>query len=201
MFLRDKIKQTLKEQVYEGYLSLNKYTFKVPPLDDDKTLKSSNVREVVHSNDSVHILIYSALDDALLFCEEFRTGSYLNQAHSIPFLYQCVSGSIESDENPIETALKEILEETGLTISALQSVGEIYKSPGILTEMSHLFFTEYDQKISTGIFGVGDEEIKTHLLSVHQVFDMMDKKQFKDGATLLLLNWFRNQYSKPIHNH
>ena len=95
---------------------------------------------------SVHILIYSALDDALLFCEEFRPGSYLNQAHSIPFLYQCVSGSIESDENPIETALKEILEETGLTISALQSVGEIYKSPGILTEMSHLFFTEYDQR-------------------------------------------------------
>lgn len=192
-----KVKKITQKPVHKGYLTLSKHTFKVPSLSDDAQEKITNIREVVHSKDSVHILIYSTLDDALLFCEEFRPGSYLNQTYSTSFLYQCVSGSIEAEEKPIETALKEINEETGLTISTLQSVGEIYKSPGILTELSYLFFTEYDQKISTGVFGVWDEELKTHLLPVYQVFDMMDKKKFKDGATLLLLNWFRNHYSKP----
>jgi len=44
------------------------------------------------------------------------------------------------DEQPLETAKRELKEETGLEASVFEYLGAIYPSPGIMTEILHLYF-------------------------------------------------------------
>ncbi|MGI5174292.1 NUDIX hydrolase [Treponema sp. OMZ 840] len=43
-------------------------------------------------------------------------------------------------EQPLETAKRELKEETGLEASVFEYLGAIYPSPGIMTEILHLYF-------------------------------------------------------------
>lgn len=50
------------------------------------------------------------------------------------------AGKLEPGEDPRESALRELKEETGIVPRRLESLGCSYSSPGIFTEKIHLFF-------------------------------------------------------------
>lgn len=178
--------------LYKGYFELIKNDLKLPSFNVETTEVTQKERECLKTPDSVFVLIYVLEVDSFLFCEEFRIGIHFNENNKDdPFLFQGVAGTIEKNECREQTAKREVLEETGLTIKNLEPIASIYKSPGIMTEKAHLFFTQLEGIPSTGVFGINSEQIKTHLIKRKEAFALMDNNKILDSSTLLSLQWFK----------
>jgi ADP-ribose pyrophosphatase len=189
--MEDKVKIINQNVIYDGYLKLSKYDLNIPSLNLQKNCNKLNGREVVKTSDSVHVLLYSPQTDCIVFCEEFRPGVYFNDNNQSPFIFQCVAGTIEEGETPVEAARKEVKEETGIIANKLELIAKVYKSPGILTEKSYIFYSELKDIPKAGLHGTIDEDIKTHVIARDKVFRQMDELMIMDSATLLALTWFR----------
>lgn len=55
------------------------------------------------------------------------------------WLLEVPAGTLEKGEPPIDCAGRELLEETGYLAGKLASMGNFYASPGIMTELMHVF--------------------------------------------------------------
>ncbi|HEX7113773.1 MAG TPA: NUDIX hydrolase [Steroidobacter sp.] len=55
------------------------------------------------------------------------------------WVWELPAGKIDNREPPLETAKRELLEEAGRTAAHWVSLGESLSSPGVLTEVVHLF--------------------------------------------------------------
>jgi len=88
-------------------------------------------REVVEHVDSVGIL---ALDENqnLLLVDQYRHPA--GKA-----LLEIPAGCLEPGEDPQETAVRELREETGYTASRIEKLGGFYLAPGYATEYMHIF--------------------------------------------------------------
>ncbi|MBT8067372.1 MAG: NUDIX hydrolase [Gammaproteobacteria bacterium] len=79
-----------------------------------------------------------------------------------------VGGIIDADEEPIDAAKRELLEETGYGGGSWQSLGVVQANPAIHNNLCHLWRADgvrliQDQELDPG------ESIRVHLMSVHQV--------------------------------
>ncbi|WP_419421067.1 NUDIX domain-containing protein [Legionella sp. D16C41] len=190
----DKKAKILQEKsLHKGYLSLAKYNFEVLSLANQKKAIVISEREVITTSDSVSILLYLPSLDSFIFCQQFRPGVFLNATNDNSFILECVAGNIDSGESPEEAACREVKEETGLVIKNLQLIANVYKSPGLLTEKNYLFYAEVAKPPQGKLHGIDDEQIITQVIEREKVYELMDKRQLLDAATLLTLNWFRAQ--------
>lgn len=55
------------------------------------------------------------------------------------FIYELPAGKLEPDEPPDVTARRELVEEASLEAAEWSSLGAYYSSPGVFTEVIHLF--------------------------------------------------------------
>jgi len=87
--------------------------------------------EIIHHPGGAAVL---AVDDAKRIClvRQFRhaAGGYI---------WELPAGKIDNREPPLQTAQRELLEEAGRTAAHWVSLGESLSSPGVLTEVVHLF--------------------------------------------------------------
>ena len=89
------------------------------------------VREVAESADSVVIVAVDE-DQNLLLVRQYR----FSIGHE---LLELPAGSIEGDEPPIESAQRELREETGFAAGELTELGHFYVGPGGMTECLYAF--------------------------------------------------------------
>jgi ADP-ribose pyrophosphatase len=192
MIMSKTVKLLSKKKLYEGYLHLSKCDLELQSLASSESFILKE-REIVSSRDSVHVLIYAPKADCFILGTEFRLGVFCNDNKDDPYILECVSGAIEKNSNPKATAYKEISEETGLTIDALELIASVYKSPGLMTEKTYIYYAEYRGALHEGIYGVKEdqEEILTHWFPRLEVYTLMDAMKIMDSATLIGLTWFR----------
>ena len=72
-------------------------------------------------------------------------------------IWQCITGKIESDEKPIETAIRELNEETGLSPINKWTVDQV----------NHFYEAEFDRMNLIPIFGVEVDSLKVKLSDEH----------------------------------
>lgn len=187
------IKQIGKETLYKGYLQLYKYDLEIPILSSAQKSIQLTGREIVGSRDSVLVLIYAPLLDSFVLGKEFRLGVFCNANKDEPFILECVSGTIEINSSPEETAYREAYEETGLKIANLELLTAVYKSPGLITEKTYIYYAECPGIPEEGIHGLQDEheEILSQIVPREEVYALMDAMKIIDAATLIALMWFR----------
>ena len=195
--MNKKIKIKIKEAIYKGFLQLYKYDLEIPSFDEKKDPIASKKREILQTFDSILVLIYAPEMDSFVLCREFRPGVFFNPSQDDPYLLECVSGTIDAKKNAEETAKNEVYEETGLTVDTVKLIACAYKSPGIMTEKTYLYYTEVKGFPKSGLHGVGDEEIMTQIIPRKRVYELMDEMKIVDGATLIALNWFRANEGFP----
>ncbi len=105
-------------------------------------------REVVEHVDCVAIIAIDAEDNVLLV-RQFRQPA--GKA-----LLEIPAGGIEPGEEPEDSALRELEEETGYRAAKLERIGGFYSSPGFCTEFLHLFLAT---ELSQGQTGAPEDEI------------------------------------------
>jgi ADP-ribose pyrophosphatase len=94
--------------------------------------------------------------------------------------YELPAGGIEEGDIPIETAKKELLEETGYTAAQWMDLGYIYGSVGSTDEVIHLFaakgLNKYQQELEES------EEIEIEIIDLEELKKWIAEGEFRHSA-------------------
>lgn len=97
-------------------------------------------------------------------------------------LWEIPAGTLERDESPESCARRELAEETGYVAHSMALLGTFYSSPGISTELVHLYVAT---ELSPGPPRLQpDELITVHLMARTVVFEMIANGTIQDSKTL-----------------
>lgn len=154
---------------------------------DDVKLINDNlaIREVVEHIGGVGILAIK--DEEVYLVKQYRY-PYLEEVLEIP------AGKLEKDEQPYDTALRELKEEVGIVTDKLVYYGEVYPSPGYTNEIIRLYFTS-DFTIS--ISKPDDDEILDVIkIPLCDVLDLIDKGNIKDAKTIIAILMYQRKVLK-----
>lgn len=100
-------------------------------------------------------------------------------------IWEFPAGCLEVDEPPLDTAIRELEEETGITAKQWRDLGYVIPSPGFCNEK--LFFFEA-RDLSQGIVNLDDaEQLEAHWLPLEKVKDMARSGEIVDAKSLALL--------------
>ncbi len=167
-------KQISRETVYSGKI--------VTLYRDEVTLPNgrTTVREVCSHPGAVAVLAVDKGD--MLFVRQYR------YAHGAELL-EVPAGKLEKDEKPQAAAARELREETGFQCSELVPMGVICPSPGILSEVIHLYFAR-------GLRFVGehldeDEFVSTVRIPLATFWEMMLHGEITDAKTICAVTMAR----------
>lgn len=128
---------------------------------------------VVHKGSAVIIPMFD--DNTVALVRQYRhaAGKYLLE---IP------AGTLETGEDPLNGATRELEEEIGVTAAKIEKLAEFYISPGFLTEKMYLFLatelTETGQKLEA------DELLTIERISFPDAFSMIDSGEIEDAKTI-----------------
>lgn len=149
-------------------------------------------REVVRHPGAV-VLLPLIDDDHLCLIRNYRIS--IRQT-----LIELPAGTLEPGEPPIETAARELEEETGYLAQQLQLLHTYYPSPGVLDELMYLY-------VATGLTPgparrEAGEEIDNLIVSWDEALAMVDRGEIVDSKTLvgLLLyqRWRRSRSASSL---
>jgi len=167
-----------KQTIYNG----TKVRLELHHLEDDET-ETRYVREIVVHPGAVVVLPFLNDDEIILI----RTKRYAVGQ----ILIELPAGTLERNEDPINCAGRELLEETGYLAGRLRPLGNFFSSPGILSEKMYAYaahdLEKQEQQLEEG------EEIELMSAKFDEAIDMIRTGQIHDGktmATLLLYDKF-----------
>jgi 8-oxo-dGTP pyrophosphatase MutT (NUDIX family) len=78
------------------------------------------------------------------------------------WVWELPAGKLEPNEPPLSTAQRELIEEAGVSASHWESLGSVLSSPGVFTEVLHLF-------LATGIEARAAAHEQSEVIEVHWV--------------------------------
>ncbi len=150
------------------------------------TAKRQGKWEYVARSRGIRAAVILAVEDGdVLLVEQYR----------VPLGCNCIElpagliGDHDADEDPLESAARELEEETGYRAERLEDLGAFYSSPGMLSESFTLVRAHGLTKIGEG-GGVDGENIIVHRVAVDQLPQFVAVKRAQGcviDAKLLML--------------
>ncbi len=140
------------------------------------------VREIVRHPGAAVIL--PLLDDGgIILIRQFRIAVDQN-------MWELPAGTLDPDEAPLQTARRELIEETGYRGTRWNKLAEFYPSPGFVSERMSLYLA---RGLRAGMANPEeDEKIAVHRFSTAQLRKMLAAGKIRDAKTLVgLLYWFQ----------
>ncbi|HVT29962.1 MAG TPA: NUDIX hydrolase [Lacipirellulaceae bacterium] len=111
-------------------------------------------------------------------------------------LIEVPAGTREPDESPLETARRELAEETGYRSATFDELAAYFPSPGILSERMWIFVAH--GLIEGPHAREANEEIENLIVTWDEALAMIDSGEIHDGKTITaILLWERRQFA-PI---
>ncbi|UZO82441.1 NUDIX domain-containing protein [Aquimarina sp. ERC-38] len=178
-------KKVLSDAKYTTY----EYTF---DYEVSKNRLESHKRIVFDHGDGASVLMYHRQNKTVLLTRQFRLPTFLNK-HKSGYLVEVCAGMLDGD-TPEDCVRKEAIEETGYEVFNLEKAFAPYASPGVMTEIAHLFVGEYDHSKRPGKGG-GLAEEHEHIEILEMDFNTAYQKiltgEIKDARTILLLQYLK----------
>lgn len=136
---------------------------------DEVTLPNGHYAtlEIIHHPGGAAIV---ALDDERRVC---LLKQYRHAAGE--WLWELPAGKLEPGEPPLNTAQRELIEEAGVEAANWSSLGHCTPSPGILTEVVHLY-------LATGLTAVSSAPESAEVFEVHWIGLDEAYRQVLDGT-------------------
>ncbi|GAB6139167.1 NUDIX hydrolase [Halanaerobaculum tunisiense] len=135
-------------------------------------------REVVEHDGSVAIIPYQ--DGKVTLVEQFRTAT-------AETLLELPAGKIETQEKIIESARRELEEETGYRAGSYKKLYQFYTTPGFTNEQITLYLatdlSQYKQQTEA------DEFLALRELTIDQIRERLNQGSFKDAKTIIGLQY------------
>jgi ADP-ribose pyrophosphatase len=103
-------------------------------------------------------------------------------------LWELPAGTFESGEDPAVCAARELIEETGYRAKTLTSLFDLYPSPGLCTEMMHLFLARDLEHVGQDLDDA--EQITVEALSLDRSIQMVRDNTIRDGKTIAALLYY-----------
>jgi len=173
--------KTMKcDKIYEGKIvSLRIDTVELPD-------KKYSKREIVEHPGGVGVVAFTD-EGKMLLVKQYRKA--IDRV-----ILELPAGKLEVNEEPRETALRELREETGYTADKLEYLLEFYTSPGFSTEKIYLFLakglTKGEQELESGEF------IQVEDYSIEELNKMIDRGEIMDSKTLIGINMAKDIIKK-----
>jgi ADP-ribose pyrophosphatase len=104
------------------------------------------------------------------------------------------AGTLETNEEPIDCANREIQEEIGMRAKSMIDLGKIYNAPGYSTEIMQIFFAE---NLSASVLPMDEDEIiEVEKYSINEIKQMIISGEIVDAKTIagifMLTNYLEN---------
>jgi ADP-ribose pyrophosphatase len=176
-----------KTTPYEGYSRIDVYRLRHKRFGGGWTEVMS--RELFERGQAAVVLPYDPLRDTVVLIEQFRIGAYA--AGLAPWLIEPVAGIIEPGETPEEVVRREAIEEAGCEITELEPIGPVLSTPGICSEVLHLYCGRVDSEGVGGIHGLEHEheDIRAFTLPLDTALERLAKGEYIKAITVMTLQW------------
>ncbi len=152
--------------------------------------KIAATRVALDRGDSVAVLIYEKDTDSFLFTEQFR---YPSSRRDCPFILELVAGAVDANEDPEESGRREVVEEIGYKMGALELIHKYFPSPGMSAEKVYLYYGEVNSsdQVSAGGGSLKEkEDIKLVKLSRKLIPEKLLSNYFNNSITIIGLQWY-----------
>jgi ADP-ribose pyrophosphatase len=108
-------------------------------------------------------------------------------------LIELPAGTREPNETPLETARRELIEETGYRAAHFEELLSYYPSPGVLSERMWIF-------VASGLTAgqharEANEEIENLIVTSDEALAMVDRREIHDGKTIIALLTYQRRRS------
>jgi ADP-ribose pyrophosphatase len=110
-------------------------------------------------------------------------------------LLEVPAGTIDPGETPLQTAERELVEETGFHARKITPVREWYVSPGVLTERMYLYLCE-DLHAGPTRHQL-DEQLEPIILPWNAALAMIDDGRIEDAKTIIALTLCARHVGTP----
>jgi ADP-ribose pyrophosphatase len=176
-----------KETVYDGYFRIDRYRLRHRRHEGGWT--GEITREVFERGHVAAVLPYDPDRDAVVLIEQFRIGAYA--AGEPCWLTEIVAGVIDEGETAEAVARREMEEETGRPVGALEPIGSYLSSPGGASESVALYVGRVDSREAGGVHGLADEneDIRVLVRPWSEIEADLKRGLFTNAATLIALQW------------
>lgn len=167
----------------------------------DRSLSDEWSRPVTLVNadrgDSVAAVVVDTARDELVLVEQFR---FPTLGHGSGWLVELVAGMVDANEAPETAIRREIREEIGYDVRALERISTFYPSPGGSSERVTLFCAEIDDSLRVGEGGGRADEaenIARRVVPLGDLTGLLDSGTIQDAKTLAGLLWLHRKRSRP----
>lgn len=146
-------------------------------------------REYQTRRDVVAVLPFDPERKVALVARQLRV-PLLARGDDDGFLIEAPAGYVDDGETPLDAARREAAEEVGVVLKHLDPVGQVYSSPGAMTERIDLFLGEYtsaDRQSAGGGLAHEGEEIEVLELPLSRLVSDLQSAGGQDAKTLLLV--------------
>ncbi|PTL16968.1 ADP-ribose pyrophosphatase [Staphylococcus gallinarum] len=160
-----------KEHIYNGkIIDLEVHDVELP---DGQTSK----RELVFHNGAVAVCALTP-DNEIILVRQFRKPAEKT-------MLEIPAGKLESGEDRIEAAKRELEEETGYIADHLQLIYEMYGSPGFSNEKLSIYFAK---DLKKGHMNLDDDEfIELDRVHINEISDLLKSGSLEDSKTIIAL--------------
>lgn len=175
-----------KETLFDGFFKMIKYYFKYRRFAGGWSRVVE--RELFYREKAAAMLPYDPQTDQVVLIEQIRVGAL---EHTNPWQFEIVAGIIDKQETSEEVVKRESLEESGLVVGRLEKITSYYPSAGGCNEMLDVFVGEINAAHADGIHGLEeeDEDIRVHVVSRAEAYDMVRNGHIENGASIIALQW------------
>jgi GDP-mannose pyrophosphatase NudK len=170
-----------------GRFDLTKTEIEV--VEDDGSTRTL-AHEVYRHGLAAAVLLYDPGRRVVTLVKQFRAGAYLSD-RALATIEAC-AGMLDGDP-PVDCAVREALEETGIVIRDPRHAFDAYMSPGGMTEKIACFVALYGEADRVGRGGGvdDDEHIEVLELPFAEALSMIERGAIADAKTIALLYYVK----------